>query len=696
MLELELAYEDGRCSFESLNPPLTIGRAPDCDLKVKSWRVARQHARISDRAGTLFLEDLGSLGGTFVNGERITEYGPLSLEDEIIVGPCKLRILDIPQSHTANEGNASSAITKPEISPPFDVPPGHVGSLHESASQDLAEAPTKPPANELDNAIHKSKQAGQGSSFTANAQEDDEAAHHRRRLHKALLEALDLRRRDILSLSDVALKQQATDALTALLQADTQLPDHVDRQAILKEVVDEAVGLGPLEPLLADSSVTEIMVNSPEDIYVERNGRLERHARSFSSEQAVEAIIDRIVAPLGRRVDESSPMVDARLRDGSRVNAVIRPVALRGPCLTIRKFPERRLEMDDLIAVGSLDAYMAAFLAACVQQRKSVLVSGGTGSGKTTLLNVLSNCIPGGERVITIEDAAELRLSHAHLVSLESRPENAEGKGRVQIRDLVRNALRMRPDRIIVGECRGAEAFDMLAAMNTGHEGSLTTLHANTPRDALARLETMILMAGMDLPLAAIREHIASAVDVVVQQARLSDGHRLITAIVEVTGIEGGRIQIQELFRFTADPEPAFQGCSVQPECFERDSFTVPLEWLGQTTLLQQRSLSTWTSCSYHRERLLGGMLYMDRNPMAAAPICQLPDTVQARGGAWVGRLLSILGSRPAMGHDTDPRRCASVHCFAYGRAVSHRLCNRCRHFRASPIPPQLGSSSPM
>jgi pilus assembly protein CpaF len=261
-------------------------------------------------------------------------------------------------------------------------------------------------------------------------------------------------------------------------------------------------------------------------------------------------------------------MVDARLRDGSRVNAVIPPVALRGASLTIRKFPRYRPTMDDLMRVGALDAAMRDFLSACVIQRKNVIVAGGTGSGKTTLLNVLSNCIPDGERIVTIEDAAELRLNHQHLVALESRPANLEGRGKIDIRDLVRNALRMRPDRIVIGECRGGEAFDMLAAMNTGHEGSLTTLHANSPREALARLETMILMAGMDLPLSAVREHIAASIDVIVQQARLSDGRRLVTSIVEITGMESGRIQSQALFRYVRLPMPAFAGCGVMPECF--------------------------------------------------------------------------------------------------------------------------------
>src|SRR5690606_6039050 len=346
------------------------------------------------------------------------------------------------------------------------------------------------------------------------------------------------------------------------------------------------VALGPLESLLADPFITEIMVNRHDEIFVESGGRLARHWTSFSSEQAVLGVIERIVSPLGRRIDESSRMVDARLADGSRVNAVIAPVALRGTCVTIRKFPSNRLDMDDLLRMDALNEAMASFLSSCVRSRKNVIVSGGTGSGKTTLLNILSNCIPEGERVITIEDAAELQLHHTHLVAMESRPANLEGRGRIEIRDLVRNALRMRPDRIIVGECRGAEAFDMLAAMNTGHEGSLTTLHANSPRDALSRLETMVLMAGMELPLVALREHIAAAVDIIVQQARLSDGRRLVVAIVEVTGIEAGRIQTQDLFVYRGEPDPRFEGCGVQPECFSENPRLVPSEWMCQVSAL--------------------------------------------------------------------------------------------------------------
>jgi len=395
----------------------------------------------------------------------------------------------------------------------------------------------------------------------------------RRRLHSRLLDGLDLRRRDVSSMSDAVLREEAGRLLSQLIETDPELPPDIDRHVLRQHVLDEAVGLGPLEGLLADDAVTEIMVNRFDEIFVERSGKLRRHPTGFSSERAVLGVIERIVAPLGRRIDESSPMVDARLRDGSRVNAVIAPVALRGASLTIRKFSKRRLGIEDLIAVGAIDAAMAHFLFCCVEQRCNVLVSGGTGSGKTTLLNVLSNFIPLGERIITIEDAAELRLRHPHLVSLESRPANLEGRGAILIRDLVRNALRMRPDRIVIGECRGAEALDMLQAMNTGHEGSLTTLHANTPRDAIARLETLVLMAGMDLPLTAIREQIASAIDIVIQQTRAADGRRRITSIVELTGMESGRIQLQELFRFqpsrdAASPDGLFVGCGLIPGKF--------------------------------------------------------------------------------------------------------------------------------
>ena len=409
-------------------------------------------------------------------------------------------------------------------------------------------------------------------------------AQARRRLHAALLDALDLRRRDVAGMSDETLRAEAERLLIQIVASDFDLPNEVDRQALCAEVLDEAVGLGPLEPLLAAPDITEIMVNRYDEIFVERAGRLWRHPAAFTSEQSVRWVIERIVIPLGRRIDESSPMVDARLPDGSRVHAIIPPVAMKGASLTIRKFPQRRPHMADLIAAASLSHSMAQFLALCVRMRKNLVVSGGTGSGKTTLLNILSNEIPEGERVVTIEDAAELRLNHDHLVALEARPANQEGRGQIAIRELVRNALRMRPDRIVVGECRGAEAFDMLTAMNTGHEGSLTTLHANSPRDALARLESMILMAGLDLPLSAVREQIAASVDVVVQQARLADGRRVVTSIVEVAGMESGRIQLQPLFRF--DRSVGFSGCGALPGFLQDwvdEGVSLDAAWFSET-----------------------------------------------------------------------------------------------------------------
>ena len=323
-----------------------------------------------------------------------------------------------------------------------------------------------------------------------------------------------------------------------------------DRERLVEELISEILGLGPIEPLLKDPSVTEVMVNGPDSIYIERKGRLQKTDVRFRNTEHLMHIIGRIVTAVGHRVDESSPMVDARLADGSRVNVIIPPLSLTGPCVTIRKFSKDVLTVDKMIEFGSFDQRMAEFLEDCVKGRLNIVVSGGTGSGKTTLLNVLSSYVPATERIVTLEDSAELQLKQDHVVTLETRPPNIEGEGEVTMRDLVRNALRMRPDRIIVGECRTGEALDMLQAMNTGHDGSMTTAHANSARDALSRLETMVLMSGMELPLRAIRSQIASAVDIIVQIARLRDGSRKIINIAEVTGMEGDIITLQDLFYF--------------------------------------------------------------------------------------------------------------------------------------------------
>jgi len=338
--------------------------------------------------------------------------------------------------------------------------------------------------------------------------------------------------------------------VSAAVEQEGPLLPSGERKRLIEEIVAEAVGFGPIQPLLQDDSVSEIMINGPKQVYVERAGKLEMSTVTFRDDPHVLHLIEKIVAPLGRRIDEGMPMVDARLPDGSRVNAVIPPLALNGPTVTIRKFARDPLTCDDLMNFGTLSREIAAFLEAAVQGRLNIIVSGGTGSGKTTTLNVLSGFIPDDERIVTIEDAAELQLRQEHVVSLETRPPNIEGKGAITIRDLVRNSLRMRPERIVVGEVRGGEALDMLQAMNTGHDGSLTTGHANSPRDMLARLETMVLMAGMELPVRAIREQISSAIDLIVQQSRLRDGSRKITHVTEVQGMEGEVIVLQDIFVF--------------------------------------------------------------------------------------------------------------------------------------------------
>jgi pilus assembly protein CpaF len=530
-----------------------IGRGRDCNVPLAGWRVGKEHARIVASAKGWMLEDLGQFGGTWVNGSRVVTHGPLTFADQIQIGGYLLRVREAGAREEARE---------------IAQPPRKISTTgNEPATLRVVTADRAAQANER--VIDKHEAAIR--------------ARHpwRKRVHDQLLDTIDLRRRDLTRMSDAELRAETEKLVRDILDGLTDLPPHIDRLALRKEVLDEAVGLGPLEDPLADDSVTEIMVNRADEIFVERKGQLERYPLAFTSDRAILGVIERIVAPLGRRIDESSPLVDARLKDGSRVNAIIPPLALKGPTLTIRKFAKKRLGAEDMVAYGSVDQSMVEFLELCVKERKNLVVSGGTGSGKTTLLNVLSNFIPDGERIVTIEDAAELRLNHSHLVSLESRPTNIEGRGAVTIRDLVRNALRMRPDRIVVGECRGGEALDMLQAMNTGHEGSLTTLHANTPRDALARMETLVLMAGMDLPIGAIREQIASAVDIIVQQTRFACGSRKVTSITEISGIENGKILLQELFRFeqrgygvsasggVGKVQGGFSGCNAIPSFYD-------------------------------------------------------------------------------------------------------------------------------
>lgn len=372
-------------------------------------------------------------------------------------------------------------------------------------------------------------------------------------VHKIIVEQMTPTEQMVLS----AVQQDAAEAEQVIGNyVDKVLEDNPfavpvsERGRIVSDLRDEMLGLGPIESLLKDPSITEIMVNGPKKVFIERMGKLQLSGVQFHDDAHVMNIIERILSPIGRHIDESTPLVDARLKDGSRVNIIIPPLALCGPCITIRKFAQKALSVENLISFGTLDRKMADFIRACIQARINILVSGGTGSGKTTTLNVLSSFIPENERIVTIEDAAELKLQQTHVVTLESRPANIEGSGQITIRDLVKNALRMRPDRIIVGEVRSGEALDMLQAMNTGHDGSLTTAHANTPRDALSRLETMVLMAGFEMPVRAIREQISSAIELILQQSRLKDGSRKITYITEVQHMEGDVITTQDLFRF--------------------------------------------------------------------------------------------------------------------------------------------------
>ena len=487
---------------------MTLGRHSECDIVLPGNGVSRRHAKLSARDGHFYVEDLNSTAGSILNGKKIDGATQFSAGDLIKIADYTISLTEVPDN----------------ITPAKEVPAKVVNEPTPDFKKEFADATVlyEPEIMALTRSIHED--ILEKLNLSENALKDLNKADMRSKLEKCLDLTLKERRHEI----------------------PTKIPMTLFRQALL----DELIGFGPLSPLLRSPKISEIMVNGPNVVFVESSGLLFNSGVRFFNEQHLLSIIQRIVEPLGRHVDDASPMVDARLPDGSRVNAVIPPLALRGASVTVRKFADKKLTTDDLISFGSMTREMALFLEEAVKAKKNILVSGGTGSGKTTLLNVLSLFIPEGERIITVEDSAELKLSHPNLVSLEARPANIEGKGRITIRDLVINTLRMRPDRIIVGECRGAEALDMLQAMNTGHDGSLTTAHANTPRDALIRLENMVMMAGFELPSSAIREQIASALDLIVQQSRMSDGTRKITSITEVTGKEGNQILLQDIFTY--------------------------------------------------------------------------------------------------------------------------------------------------
>ena len=530
-----------------------LGKDGDSLMPLQGWRVGRRQLQLTMRNGEVFLKDGGGLAPIKVNGTAVNEYGPVSSTDVIELADYSFRV---------NIG----AMPVKHVPPVGGMEPGPVP---EPASE-LAPAPS---SSDVVQAVilhlptgFERRVAPRMSDQEAgpNPLELPEGIAARGTLHKKLIGAMDLRRVNVSRMGDAELRGTVHKIINEIIDTDAAFGPMRHWRSMLRDVVlNEVVGLGPLEALLSDDSVTEIMVNRHNDIFIERNGQLTRSTVSFSNDASVLAAIERIVSPLGRRIDESSPMVDARLKDGSRVNAIIPPLAIKGPSVTIRKFARKKLTGEDLIGFGAINAAMIEFLRVAVEKRANIVISGGTGSGKTTLLNVLSSFIPDDERIVTVEDAAELQLSQPNLVSLEARPANIEGKGAITIRDLVKNCLRMRPDRIVVGECRGGEALDMLQAMNTGHDGSLTTAHANNPRDCLSRLEVMTLMSGLDIPMQAIREQICSAVNLVVQQTRFSCGTRRVTYITEVTGIENNVVSMQDIFRFEQDgftPEGKVRG----------------------------------------------------------------------------------------------------------------------------------------
>ena len=503
---------DGQRETRELTPgTYLIGRGESCRIRFNLPEVSERHAILTVRDDKAVLEDLHSANGTLVNGDVIDCAVVLDGGMVVQIGSGMLRVSE-----------AEEEKPKPEVVVEEEKEEESAVQLPTTTTAD------SDPLRELRRSVQT-------------------------QIQQELLKRMDMKRLTMQGIDREGLEDTAREKIRGIIDevvANGKLPAGIDPDRLEEDIFNEAMRLEPLEELLADESVTEIMVNGPEKVYIERGGKLVLSDCQFSDDASVMAVIERIVAPLGRRIDESQPYVDARLADGSRVNAIIAPLALSGPTITIRKFAKKALTPEDFVRFGTWTPDAAKFMELCVRLRKNIIVAGGTGSGKTTLLNLLSGYIPENERIVTVEDAAELRLQQPHVVRLEARPPNIEGKGAVTIRDLVKNCLRMRPDRIIVGECRGGEALDMLQAMNTGHDGSLTTVHANSPRDVISRLETMVLMSGMELPSRAIREQIQSAVDIIIHESRMSDGSRKVTAITEVTGMEGNQIVMQDIFAF--------------------------------------------------------------------------------------------------------------------------------------------------
>jgi len=534
MLELHIQQDNQLLNTIDLKQGVySLGKAQDADIILNDPYASKYHAQLHVEHEAIFIEDLGSTNGTWLNANKVQGKTSLANGEAFTIGN-----LVIQASIT---GNHDTSVKNPGLTRAIE-------------------------------------ETDQGTVSSASSHDDGKIFEFRKKVHMLVLEHMDMYQRTTMhNMSSEELRQEAANSAREVIkQHQLVIPTNKPEAGTINDIVAEAIGLGPLEPLLEDPSITEVMVNGPNNIYVEKSGKIEQSDAFFNSSQSLISIIERIVTPLGRRIDEGSPMVDARLKDGSRVNAIIPPLSLIGPVVTIRKFPKYRFGIEDLTKMETLTEDMAEFLKVCVTNKKNIMVSGGTGSGKTTTLNILSNFIPSNERIVTIEDAAELQLNQEHVITLESRPSNAEGKGQVTIRDLVKNALRMRPDRIVVGECRGGEAIDMLQAMNTGHDGSLTTGHANSPRDFLSRLEVMVLMSGIELPVRAIREQITSAVDIIIQQTRFSDGKRRITSIVEVDGMENDTVLLQKIFEFKQTKKSTeghtsghYSGCGYAPSFYK-------------------------------------------------------------------------------------------------------------------------------
>jgi pilus assembly protein CpaF len=525
-VRLIITKPDGKQHPFNLEPGVyTVGSDEKNSIVLAHPTVAWRQAIFTFQDKGSWVENVGAPTGLVLDGRRVTGRHVWRLGEIAQIGPFQITLAEVlakPPPTPARE--AAQPKPAPATAPPTAA----------------AIPPTPAPAA-----------APQGPAAVNINSNSDEARIQgiKRQIHAELIKRLDLKRMTASRVDEPELRNSAQRVISEIVkEVRDKLPSGLDAVKLAKDITDEALALGPLEDLLADPDITEIMVNGCDNVYIERKGKLFKTERRFLNDESVKAIIERIVSPIGRRIDESQPYVDARLKDGSRVNAIIHPLSLVGPCLTIRKFSKEPFKVSDLIGFGSLCQEIADFIQASVVMRRNIIVSGGTGSGKTTLLNVLSSYLPNDERIVTIEDAAELRLTQPHVIRLESRPPNIEGKGAVTIRDLVRNALRMRPDRIVVGECRGGEALDMLQAMNTGHEGSLTTVHANTPRDVISRLETMVLMSGMELPMRAIREQIGAAIHLVIHISRFSDGSRKVAKVTEVCGMEGDSITMQDIF----------------------------------------------------------------------------------------------------------------------------------------------------